>query len=155
MIQRKQSLFLLLAVVVYAVCLFLPIASVVSGELGEDSSIHNLGMVTGRGIEVVPICLPFFLLLAISAILSLVNIFMYKNRKLQMSVCSLAIVTTVLWYGYYLLVLMGVVSLPNVNGDIHLSFAACLPLVAAILVAMAKKGVLDDENLVRAADRIR
>ena len=39
--------------------------------------------------------------------------------------------------------------------NFHLDFPAALPAVSAILCFMARKGVLADEKLVRAADRIR
>ena len=39
--------------------------------------------------------------------------------------------------------------------NFHLDFPAALPPVSAILCFMARKGVLADEKLVRAADRIR
>ncbi|MDE5571704.1 MAG: DUF4293 domain-containing protein, partial [Prevotella sp.] len=37
----------------------------------------------------------------------------------------------------------------------QLPIVACLPLIAAILCFMARRGVIADEKLVRAADRIR
>ena len=42
MIQRKQTLFLLLAVIVCALCLFLPVGSVEPKGMGADSLIYNL-----------------------------------------------------------------------------------------------------------------
>ena len=89
MIQRKQSLFLILAVIAYAVCLFLPIASVSASGMGADSLVYNLGVVNGdSGISVSSTCLPLFLLLAVSAVISLATVFLFKNRKLQMNLCS-------------------------------------------------------------------
>ena len=35
------------------------------------------------------------------------------------------------------------------------AFAACLPLVTIILYLLARAGIIADEKLVRAADRIR
>jgi hypothetical protein len=35
------------------------------------------------------------------------------------------------------------------------SLVESLPMVAVILIFLARKGILDDEKLVRAADRIR
>mgnify|MGYP000988221704 FL=1 len=47
------------------------------------------------------------------------------------------------------------VTVPEVEGNVEVKFAACLPLIAIIMVVLARKGVADDEKLVRAADRIR
>ena len=153
MIQRKQSLFLLVAFIAYLVCLFLPVAAIQPAGMGEVTMLHNLGTVSETaGLNFVATCLPLFLLLAISAILALVTIFMYKNRKLQMTLCSVILLFSLIWYADYALLLTGVVALPGVEGNVQFKFAACLPLVAIILVAMARKGVSDDEKLVRAAD---
>ena len=166
MIQRKQTLFLLLAVIAIVVCLFLPIAGMEpKTAMGGDSLLYNLGVVGGDqgGIMFSSTCLPLFLLLAVSACLSLVNIFMYKNRNLQKSLCSVALLFGVLWYVDYALMLFGVVQPVadsaahnlDLSGKVSLKFAACLPLVSMLLVWMAKKGVNDDIKLLKAADRIR
>ena len=156
MIQRKQSLFLLAAVIAYLLCLFLPVAVVLPKGMGEDVLIHNLGTVSGTdGLQFAATCLPLFLFVAVSAVLACATIFLYKNRKQQMTLCSIIILFSVIWYVDYALMALGIVGLPNVEGAYQVKWAACLPLVAIILVAMARKGVSDDEKLVRAADRIR
>lgn len=156
MIQRKQTLFLLLAVIVCALGLFLPIGNIQPEGMGTDSLVYNLGVVSGEGgISVSTTCVPLFLLLGVTTVLSLVTIFLYKNRKQQMVLCSVAMLFGALWYVDYALMFFGIVPVPEVQGTMHPQFAACLPLVSLILLAMAKKGVSDDEKLVRAADRIR
>lgn len=156
MIQRKQTLFLLVAFICYALCLFFPIATIASKAMGGDSLLYNLGVVNGdQGIMFSATCLPLFILLAVSALLALVTIFLFKNRKQQLNLCSIIALFNVLWYIDYALMLFGIVSLPEVEGNMNIRFAACLPLVSLILVLMARKGVNDDEKLVRAADRIR
>lgn len=156
MIQRKQTLFLVVAVIAYVVCLFLPIASFEPAGMGNGVSMHCLGTVSGEnGIRIDATCVPLFLLCALPALIALVTIFMYKNRKLQMNLCAIGLLFSVLWYIDYALILLGIVALESVEGKAVVNFGACLPLVAIILVALAHKGVSDDEKLVRAADRIR
>ena len=156
MIQRKQTLFLFLAVIAYALCLFLPVMGIVPQGMGADAMVYNLGTVSGDGgIQMEATCMPLFLLCAVSAVIALVAIFMYKNRKLQINLCSIGMLFSVLWCIDYALLFFGIVGLPEVEGTRQLKFAACLPVISIILVAMAKKGVSDDEKLVRAADRIR
>ena len=164
MIQRKQTLFLLFAVVAIVVCLFLPIAGMASKATGSDSLLYNLGVACGGdlGFSFVPTCLPLFLLLTVSACVSLVNIFMYKNLNLQKTLCSVALLFGFLWYVDYALMFLGIVvpisdtaQTCDASGGMSLKFAACLPLVAIVLLWMAKKGVGDDIKLLKAADRIR
>ena len=155
MIQRKQTLFLLLAIIAYAVCLFLPIASVEPKTMGIDTLIYNLGLVSDGGIKVSNTLLPLFLDLVVRVALALVTIFKYKNRKAQMSLCSITMLFSLLWYIDYVLIYLGMIPVAEVEGAMEVKFAACLPFISIILVAMAKKGINDDEKLVKAADRIR
>ncbi len=165
MIQRKQTLFLLLAAIAIAVCLFLPIASISPKGMGSDALLYNLGIAGGdnTGMAFSTTCLPLFLLLAVGACISLATIFLYKNLNLQKSLCSVAMLFVALWYVDFALMFSGVV-LPvtdgtaaqgGLTGNMHFQFAACLPLVSAVLLWMAKKGVTDDIKLLKAADRIR
>ena len=149
MIQRKQTLFLLFAVIAIAICLFLPVASIAAKTMGGDTMVYNLG------VQISTTCVPLFLLLAVSAIIALVNIFLYKNLKLQKSLCSLALLFAGLWYVDYIVMFMGLIPVPEAEGTMKFQFAACLPLVAIIFEWMAMKGVNDDIKLLRAADRIR
>ncbi len=156
MIQRKQTLFLLVAVIASLLCFFMPIGVILPKGMGGVVSLYNLGFVDDNGtITVSGTCLPLFILLAVSTALSLATIFLYKNRKLQLSLCATNLLFSVLWYIDYALLFFGTVTVPEVEGNVEVKFAACLPLIAIIMVVLARKGVADDEKLVRAADRIR
>ena len=156
MIQRKQTLFLLVAVIASLLCFFMPIGVILPKGMGGVVSLYNLGFVDDNGtITVSGTCLPLFILLAVSTALSLVTIFLYKKRKLQLSLCATNLLFSVLWYIDYALLSFGMVTVPEVEGNVEVKFAACLPLIAIIMVVLARKGVADDEKLVRAADRIR
>ena len=82
--------------------------------------------------------------------LSTANIFQYKDRKRQMSICSLGALLLVLWLGYFCydhFCLRG--------GATMYPLYAVLPIVSIILFWMAKKGIKHDDDLVRSADRLR
>ena len=144
MIQRKQTIFLLLAVVAFVVCLALPVAVVVPEMLGQTMAVYNLGVVDANGSFNFS-SVPLFVLLAV---------FLYHNRSLQARLCTTVLVFLSAWYAYYALCAFGVL-LDLGTGSFHMSFAGMLPAVAMILLVLARKGVLDDEKLVRAADRLR
>lgn len=116
MIQRKQTLFLLIATV--------------------------LGMVFFMAW-------PLFVLQMLASALCVYAIFLYKNRKKQALFCLAAVVVNLLWY----MVLAVLIQQGKLSEN--LPYTAALPIVAAIFCFLARKGVLDDEKLVRAADRIR
>ena len=112
MIQRKQTVFLLLACILALVCFF----------------------VRFQWIDALQV---------LSAVLSAYTIFQYRRRIFQTRLCLAGIFIVFVWY-------IGVAVLEGRVGTIE-----ALPMVNAILIFMARKGILDDEKLVRAADRIR
>jgi hypothetical protein len=113
MIQRKQTLFLLMAAILALVCLFVRLTWL-------DT------------------------LQALSAVLSLATIFLYKKRILQARLCLAGLFVIFIWY----------IGLAVWQGCL-LTTIDCLPMINAILIFMARKGILDDEKLVRSLDRIR
>lgn len=150
MIQRKQSVFLLLAFIATVVCLCLPIATVTPLEMGGSIKLYNLCIITNAGANY-SVC-GLFGILVMSSALSLGTIFLYNNRKLQSNLCVCNLFLLVAWY-----IVLGVTARNTspVDFTFNPAFAACLPAVAAILVFMARAGVIHDEKLVRSADRIR
>jgi len=116
MIQRKQTLFLLVAAI--------------------------LGLVFW-------LSWPLFVIQAFASALSLYTIFIYKKRPLQAKLCLVTILIHFAWY----IALAALIH--QGKADQNLPIVACFPLIAAILCFMARKAILADERLVRAADRIR
>lgn len=152
MIQRKQSVFLLLAAIATLICLMLPVGAYHPDKLGVDVVMYNLWIIDGNGAANFCVA-PLFGILFIETLISLATIFLYKNRKLQIKLCSWNILLVVLWYIVY--VTFAYTDIAVADSDFGLKFAAVLPLVALILVVMARNGVKSDEALIRAADRIR
>ena len=112
MIQRKQTVFLLLACILALVCFFMRL----------------------QWIDALQV---------VSAALSAYTIFLYRRRVVQARFCLAGLFVIFAWY-------IGIAVLEGVAG-----FVESLPMVNAILIFLARKGILDDEKLVRSADRIR
>ena len=112
MIQRKQTVFLLLAAILALVCFFVRL----------------------QWIDALQV---------VSASLSGYTIFLYRRRIRQAKWCVAGLLVIFAWY-------IGLAVLEGRIGTVE-----GLPMVNAILIVMARKGILDDEKLVRAADRIR
>ena len=150
MIQRIQTVYLLLAVAALLACLCLPIGCLEPQGMGTATLWYNLGLLGEQGFVTHPIP---FVGLVVAAGFSLLTIFQYRRRALQMRLCVVGIVLCLLWYGYY--AFSALASLPTGGVTFHLRFAACLPLVAIILLALARRGVKADDKLVKSMDRIR
>lgn len=151
MIQRKQTLFLLIAVVVAIVCLCLPLGDFTTGMPGEASTMYNLWIVRPDGTYDWSIWALFAILL-ITCPIALVAIFSYHNRKAQSRFCMFNILLSLGWYVVFAVTAFG---LKGSMGNFDVSFNAILPAVSMILYFMARKAILADEALVRSADRIR
>ena len=78
---------------------------------------------------------------------------MYNKRKLQIKLCNVGMMVYIIWYAAYALFITQ--DLLGDNVKFQVSYAAVLPLVCIVLLFMARKGVKDDEALLRAAERLR
>lgn len=146
MIQRKQTLFLLVAFIMTVACMCFQIGSLVSEN--DSLMLYNLWIVSESGTRSFAAWYLFALLL-LSSLVSLCTIFLYKKRKTQALYCLLDMLLLVVWY------IMLAVLPQMVGGSLVLEWPAVLPAVAVICCFMARKGVLADEKLVRSLDRIR
>ena len=86
MIQRKQTIYLLLVVILTVVCMSSQVATMVSDSGKAFADMYNLWLTDAEGQHSFRSA-PLFACLMLSAILSLVTIFMYMKRKLQAMMC--------------------------------------------------------------------
>ena len=150
MIQRKQTVSLFLALLATIACLCLPVGSFEPQGMGTENQLMNLWINEtngGRNFSVWAL----FAILLVTCPINTFAIFDYHNRKRQARFCMFSMLMIIGWYIVY-----GVFSQVLMPGfTFHVGFAACLPLIAFILLWLARHSILADEALVRAADRIR
>ncbi|OOQ57460.1 DUF4293 domain-containing protein [Mucilaginibacter pedocola] len=155
MIQRIQSIYLFAAsLVMFALFLF-PVAHnlFVDGKLVNVSVTGVSEIVNGqeKTIESFPA------LTAITAIIGLVPlaiIFLYKNRKQQITLCYSAILALIgysFWMAQTVKKVVGPIQLEYKNMGIGL----VLTSLSIILIIFAFKAIQRDEKLVKSADRLR
>lgn len=152
MIQRKQTLFLLAAAILSIVCLCLPLGNFVeNGSISQSSTMFNLWITMPDGSHDYSVWVLFAILL-ITCPIALIAIFMYHNRIVQSRFCLFNILLILGWYVVYAVFTL---NLKETAGEYNISFSSVLPMISLILYFMARKAILSDEALVRAADRIR
>lgn len=83
--------------------------------------------------------------LIVAAVLCAAIVPLHKNRKLQAALCLLPMLAMLAWY-----VLLALYAVPEI---MHWQYV--LPAVGILAVFMARKGIVHDEKVVRALDRIR
>lgn len=154
MIQRIQSVYLLLAAVLGGLCLFMPIGSL-SIDGAVEANLYGHDFVESFKSPIpTPGDIILFALLFVPSGISAVSIFLYSNRRIQAALCLLGVFTLVLWYILYAVIVNMLLS--DVPGrEFSPSWAAFLPLASTVLNMLARRAILGDEKLVRAADRIR
>lgn len=152
MIQRIQTIYLLLVVALGITLCFMPVLQFVTPEEAETLQIWELSALSYSsvplqglwGLTLTTILIP---------LLALVDIFLYNKRLLQ---ARLNIFTVMLCLGYYGVLAIYVWLAKTALGvDWHILPWASIPLVCLVLTVMATRRILKDEALVRAADRIR
>jgi hypothetical protein len=143
MIQRVQTVWLLLSLACCVLLFFIPV--------WESSSPAPLGM-DEIGANSHLFLLPFAVLLVVS---HLVTIFLFGKRKLQMKFCMANIL---LYLIFFVLALTFIQQENNVLSNFHLNefkSGALLPLIGIILNVRARRGIRKDEELIRSMDRLR
>jgi hypothetical protein len=169
MIQRIQTVYLLLVVALGITLCFQPIltfdARTDEGVLREWS-LSPVGLEETTDMSETPdvIYAPehlngvwgLFIATLIIPVLALVVIFLYKKRILQ---ARLNIFLAMLCVGYYgimgLFVWFAKMNLHVEGLNWHITPWLAIPLVCFVLTLMATRRILKDEALVRAADRLR
>jgi hypothetical protein len=153
MIQRIQTIYLLAAVVVGIVCLCLQIGTVnVEGLVVARE--YNLWVVSANDGMTHCGVWPLFAVLTLASSVGVYAIFMFHNRVLQARFCVFCSLLIVGWYVIY--VVFGQLIADSSKGEHFVpSLTAALPFVAFVLYLLARRAILADERLVRAADRIR
>ena len=150
MIQRIQTLYLLLVVILGTLLCFFP----------------PVEFLMPAATEYIPLTAfdkwPLAVMNVIIPLLALVVIFLFKRRLLQV---RLNIMNVVLCLGYYAMLALYIAFIvkgyePLADNTLsgaewYLSVWTAIPLVNIVLIMMATRRILKDEALVRAADRLR
>jgi hypothetical protein len=136
MIQRIQTLYLTLAIIFSAGLIFV-------FHLWEDTAgekIFALDNYTYLGLFLG------------SALLSLISIFRFKNRKSQFVLGRLNIILNFVLLGVF------VYQSLNLSGEISVSekgIGMLLPIFSIVCLVLANKAIKKDEGLVKSVDRLR
>ncbi len=149
MIQRIQSLYILIATALIALSAFMPLLSFIT----TDGDCQFLASGILQGDSIILRTIPLLILLIAAAVLNFTALISFKKRMLQIRFLVFSIVLHLCSYGlgaYYLLQIKN--SIINVTTK---SIAMTFPFIAAILLYLAIRSIGKDEALVKSLDRIR
>ena len=144
MIQRIQSVYLLLATMISGGLIF--VLNLWINELGNKFFVMD--SFSSGNVMLVTMAVLFF----VSALISGITIFKFKNRQLQFVLGRLTILIN-----FFLLGILVYFS-QNLSGEIQVSekgIGLLIPIFTILLVVMANKAIKKDEELVKSVDRLR
>ncbi len=153
MIQRIQTVYLLVAAVLMSFTLFMPAAMFSNGE--SELLLYAFSMKSTTEGSVPNIYLG--ILLSVATILPLVTIFMYKKRMVQLRFCAAEIVVLLgscVVYGVYYY--LGTRFFDGAAQEVvAVKPVIAMPLLALFFMWLALRGVFKDEMTIRSLNRIR
>ncbi len=147
MIQRIQTVYILLAGVLTAILYKLKLADLsVNNELME---FFAKGIF--RGEDIVYNGLPLMVLIGIIAVLHFAGLFLYKKRILQIRILVFSIILLLGLFGlFFYFTYMGFEG-----AKVAFKIPVAFPLIAVILDWLAIRAIGKDEALIRSLNRIR
>jgi len=156
MIQRIQTIYLFIASLAIGLMFAFPICSYY-GDLHAFKltllGIKNL-VPSSESIFQIYFTLPLIIFVSIISMISLITIFLFKNRKRQLKIIQAIILFNILLIvGIFLIYSKMILTQVEVIEEYNIG--AFLPLFSLIFLVMAYRGVKKDEELVRSADRLR
>lgn len=139
MIQRIQSLYLLIVTILQTILFFSKQATFIISD-GQEETLRIADM------------WPMAILMGVTALLAFITIFLYHHRITQIRIT--------IFNGLLLLMLQGVVvylliRASGMTQEASYSLNAIFPIVSAILSYLAIRGIGKDEAMIKALDRLR
>lgn len=150
MIQRIQTIYLLLISICFTLILFFPIAEI------NDNILSVWSLKSSIGVVLSPTYYLGLLSLMIATI-SLVTIFLYTKRMLQNKLCVAMFIMIILFLSLMFFIYPEFVFYKMFGKDavINFSIYSIIGVLPLAFVMLANKAILKDEKKVRAADRLR
>ncbi|HNS30361.1 MAG TPA: DUF4293 domain-containing protein [Tenuifilaceae bacterium] len=154
MIQRIQTVFLMIAFIILTFQFWFPFAEIVGTS---EQHIFELGFSglknVNEGQKIAFESLPLSILMLACTAIPFITIFLYRKRMIQIRLSIINIVLLLglqgVFYFYYS------AALKALSGSGTMKIIFVFPLVAAILTFLALRAIARDEALVRSLDRLR
>ncbi|MBR6285261.1 MAG: DUF4293 domain-containing protein [Muribaculaceae bacterium] len=143
-IQRIQTLYLLLVAVLMGIFAFLPVIGAnVDGNALAIGALGTCGVTQPSWL--------LFCLDALVVVLALIAIFKFKDLKGQMRLCGVMLLLLVALLACIAVIFVG----QRGQCTAVLQWPIALPLVAMVFTMLARKGIKHDRKLLSDSERIR
>ncbi len=152
MIQRVQTIWLLLASLTLMMLLLVPIVTKINDNTEFWILVSGLYQKAASGTAKIEAFTALMVSTLVVSVITFANIFAFSNRTLQKRICNVVIILIIslsFWISQAAQKIPG--GLENVNYNV----GAFMPVLAILFVFMAMRGIRKDEQLIKSADRLR
>jgi hypothetical protein len=138
-------------------CYFLPFWSYTGTNPAYEYQVNLFAvtLVSGSAQAFYVGTLPIIVIVSISTILSLVTLFYYKNRSLQLKINNYNILMTIIFTGTIFLWIPYMIEEILPDAVRTWQYGLLLPLISLVFLVLAGSFIKKDEKLVKSADRLR
>lgn len=149
-IQRIQTLFLLLAAILMAVFMFMPFGYT---QISDPASAESLTTASLKAIEFAGLWIPG----GLSVILLLIDIFLFKNLNLQKRVIVLCSLLTLTCIGIVIYILTAGMhdTDPQLSASTVWGGGGLMAVAALLAMILAYRNISADQKLLRSYDHFR
>ena len=158
MIQRVQSIYLLLATLAGLMTFFLSYAHFdADGAKVAEYAMFGVFNVQSEMLEMTgPYSFPVWIFGALAVIVPFLTIFLYKNRPMQLRLAHLASLMN-LGYVVYLFFAVDAINEQVFDNSLRVLHQAgfYMPVIAIVFCFLGVRGIKRDEALIKSLDRIR
>jgi hypothetical protein len=162
MLQRIQTLFLVIALGAIAACFLLPLWLYSTADGASSFEVYVYGLKAVKGglgdmfINTQPLGVwPLAVILAANAGLTIGGIFFYKNRPIQMKLTNYNFFLSLIFIAAAYLYIPYNINERVVTSVTTWQYGLILPLITTLALIIANRYIKKDENLVKSADRLR
>ncbi len=159
MIQRIQTLFLLLVVAANVLIFFFPIATFENENLFYVYHMHIYklsNMMPGsENLFSASLMFPLAAGVIVIGLLALITIFLYKKRLMQMRIIKIDIFLNILLVVVFFFFFVNTIETQLETTADYNFLAVAFPLISLLFLVLSYRSILRDEKLVRSADRLR
>lgn len=158
MIQRIQSIYILLAIIAGVMTFVLPFAHFYAGDVQiAEYAMFGVFNVQSDTFELAnPYPMPMWIMSALTILMSIFALVSFKKRAVQMRMVRLGFLVNLSFIVYLFFAIDKVnAELYESSMDILYHAGFYMPVIAVVFLFLAQRGIKADEALVKSLDRLR
>jgi hypothetical protein len=153
MIQRIQSIYLLLVLVGSILLFFLPVSAFYTGDFTYKLNILGLELLSGTEQGVKVMTWPMLVANSLVIVFTIFGIASFKKRILQNKIVAFIFLFNAILVGLAYWISDALAT--TLKTPVHYENTAVIPIVSVLLLVFAAKAIRKDEAKMRASNRLR